>query len=386
LDVEYDYDRMQGELSPADFDARRGSILEQWLEFLPVERPQLIARVTLGELPTPMFHARQLPPPADQAQIWLKNDAQFPTCSLKDRSMPLVILKAIELDRTAVGIVSSGNASASLAAYAARAGLHAVVFLGEHVSSSKLYKTMIYKPLGIQVMAGYTLAETFFQQAREEFGFFDCNGLVNPYRIEGKKTFAYETARDLGWRSPDAVFVPTGYGNGIVAAWKGFQELHRLGFIHSLPAMVAVQPAMCAPIARAYERGLSEVEPVPMAQSMAEAVCIDDPQIGGQRVLDVVRESDGMVVAVEEEKIAQAVRTLAEREGLAMEPGGAIGLAGALRLMRQGSPWAGGIQVVSLTGIGLNDLQRGSAMVGSPLQVEPSYEGARQALEQGLAN
>ena len=126
------------------------------------------------------------------------------------------------------------------------------MFLSKHVSPSKLYKTMIYRPVGIQVMASYSEAEVFFQQAREEFGFFDCNGLVNPYRAEGKKTFAYEVARDLGWRSPRAVYMPVAYGNGIVAAWKGFKELKQLGLIEDLPAMVAVQPAVIAPIARAF--------------------------------------------------------------------------------------------------------------------------------------
>jgi threonine synthase len=384
LDVEYNYQRMQVELSQADFESRRGSILEQWLEFLPIERPELIARVTLGEQPTPMTQARQLPAPADRAEIWLKNDSLLPTCSLKDRSLPLTVVKALELSRKAVGIVSSGNASASLAAYAARADLHSIVFLKEHVSPSKLYKTMVYKPTAIQVQGSYSEVEILFQQARDEFGFFDCDGLVNPYRIEGKKTFAYEIARDLGWRPPAVVFMPTGYGNGIVAAWKGFQELHQLGFIGSLPAMVAVQPAVCGPIARAFRLGLSKVEPVPEAESIAEAVCVNDPVIGGQRVLELVRESGGMAIAVQEDEITEAVRILAEREGLATEATGAIGLAGLLKLMREGNPWAAGIQVISITGHGLNAPQAGSALTQPPIKVEADYQAVYEALQRML--
>jgi threonine synthase len=244
---------------------------------------------------------------------------------------------------------------------------------------------MIHKPAGVQVLGPYTVAEEIFQQVRDRFDFFDCNGLVNPYRIEGKKTFAYEVARDLGWRSPDVVLMPTGYGNGVVAAWKGFRELHKLGFVDSLPAMVAVQPAVCAPIVRAFEGGRSDVEPVPEAESIAEAVCINDPLIGGKRVLEVVGESGGLVMGVEEAEISEAVHILAEREGLAMEPTGAIALAGALKLKREGNRWADGVQVVSLTGIGLNDLQRGSAMVGAPARVEPSFEMAERALQKLLA-
>jgi threonine synthase len=384
LDVEYDYEAMRRSLKPSAFDSSKGSILEQWLEFLPIESPGLIARVTLGESPTPMVRATRLPPSADTAQVWLKNDSHFPTCSLKDRSMPLTVLKALELGRNAVGIVSSGNASGSLAAYAARAGLRAVVFMGSKVASGKLYKTMVYRPLAIQVQAPYSEAETLFQRARDEFGFFDCNGLVNPYRIEGKKTFAYEVARDLHWRAPDAVFMPAGYGNGVVAAWKGFKELQRLGFIENLPAIIAVQPAVCAPIVHAYDRGLATVEAIAPADSIAEAVCVNDPVIGGQRVLEAVRESGGRAIGVGEGEIAQAVRILAEREGLAVEPTGAVALAGLLRLLEEGSRWSGGIQVASITGHGLNDPDAGGVLVRHPILVEADYGAVQRALRVAL--
>lgn len=284
LDVEYDYEQMGRDLTPGMFESRTGPILRQWLEFMPIDRPELIERVTLGEQPTPMFRARSTPP---GGEAWLKNDAQLPTCSLKDRSIPLTVLKALELGREAVGIVSSGNAAASLAACAARAGLKAVVFLGSGPSSSKLYKSMVHRPVAVEIQADYSQADALFQQARDEFGFFDRDGLVNPYRIEGKKSFAYEMARDLGWRAPSTVLMPTAYGNGMVAAWKGFKELYRLGFIDSLPRMVAVQPAEVAPIARAFARGLDHVEPVNGGHTIAQAVSVADPALGGQRTLSV---------------------------------------------------------------------------------------------------
>jgi threonine synthase len=382
LDVAYDYDRMAATLSPTDFARRSGAILSQWLEFLPIERPELIDRVTLGERPTPMIPAQRLPEAARGQDVWLKNDAMLPTCSLKDRSLPLTVVKALELGRQAVGIVSSGNASASLAAYAARAGLQCIVFLKQNVSASKLFKTMVHRPLAIQVRSSYSAAEVLFQQARDEFGFFDCDGLVNPYRIEGKKTFAYEVARDLGWRAPAAVLMPTGYGNGVVAAWKGFQELKRLGFIDSLPAMVAVQPAVCAPIARAFRLNLPAVEAVPAAESIADAVCANDPVVGGQRVMQAVRESDGVVLAVDEDEIVEAVQVLASREGLAMEATGAIALAGLLRLNREGNPWADGTVILSITGHGLNAPEAVGALVPVPAVVDAEYGAVQQALAQ----
>jgi threonine synthase len=381
LEVEYDYEAMARAVSRESLDRRRGAILRQWLPLLPIEDAETIDRVTLGERPTPMIRAHRLRNGSGREELWLKDESRFPTCSLKDRSVPITIVKALEHGRDSVGIVSSGNASASLAAYAARAGLTAVVFVREGAAPSKLYKTLVYRPVAIQVQGSLSAAEALFEQARDEFGFFDCDGLINPYRIEGKKTLAFEVARDLGWRAPAAVLMPTGYGNGIVAAWKGFRELHRLGLIDSLPALYAVQPAVCAPIARAFERGDAVVEPVPSVVSIAEAVCTPDPQLGGQRVLQAVRESRGAALAVDEDEIIQAVRLLAEFEGLAIEPTGAVALAGWLKLTRDGNPWQGQPQVVSITGHGLNAAEAGARIAGEPLQVEPDYEAVHQALK-----
>lgn len=371
LDVQYDYERMKSAVKTQDFDSRRGSILQQWLPLLPIEKPELVDRVTLGEAPSPLLHTRNIP--GIGANTWLKNDSLMPTASLKDRSLPITIVKGLEFGYQSVGIVSSGNASASLAAYAARAGVQCIVFLKESIKTSKLYKTMIYKPLAIQVRAQYDVAENLFQQARDEFGFFDCDGVINPYRIEGKKTFAYEVARDMDWKAPAAVFMPTGYGNGIVAVWKGFKELHRLGFIDSLPAMIAVQPAVCAPIARAFHRGLSYVEPIPSETSVAEAVSVNDPNIAGVRVLEAVRESGGTVLTAEEDEIRMATRLLAEKEGLAIEPTGAVAVAGLIGLERDGNPWAGGVNVVSITGHGLNVPEDLSTLISPPHLVDPDY-------------
>ena len=384
LEVLYDYDRMKKEICKEQFEGRSGSILQQWLEFLPIEQPELIEKVTLGEIPTPMFKAKSFTA-SEADQVWFKNESQLPTYSLKDRSMPLMILKALELGRDSVGIVSSGNASASLAAYAASAGLKAVIFVGESVPQSKLYKTMVYDPIGIQVIGDYNAAEENFQKAREEFNFFDCNGLVNPYRIEGKKTFSYEVARDLGWKAPDTVIMSTAYGNGIVATWKGFKELYDFGFIETLPHIIAVQPANCAPIERAYRLGLSHVEAVEKKPSLAEAVSITDPAIGGARVLEVIKESKGMVVAIEEEDIRKTMQLLASKEGLAIEGAGALGAAAWIKLKNENNPIVNGVSIVSLTGIGLNDLESGIGLVNMPNKVTKNYEEAQQVLRSAFS-
>jgi threonine synthase len=350
---------------------------------MPIERPDLIERVTLGERPTPMLRARSAPA---GHELWLKNDALLPTCSLKDRSIPLTVIKALELGRDTVGIVSSGNAAASLSAYAARAGLRAVVFVGGGPSPSKLYKCMIYKPVAVEVLADYSQADAMFQKARDEFGIFDCDGLVNPYRIEGKKSFAYEMARDLGWRSPATVLMPTAYGNGLVAAWKGFQEMHRLGFVDTLPAMVAVQPEEVSPIADAFRLGLDHVPPKVGGRTIAQAVSVANPDIGGSRTLAVALQSHGSVIAVSEDEIRGAVAVLGEREGIAIEPGGALAYAGALKLIRENSPLSGGVVVACVTGHGLNDPEVCSQGLPMPIRVEAVYAEVAEALSKALSS
>lgn len=386
LEVLYDYPKMKSEIDRDQLAFRSGSILQQWLQFLPIENPDFIDRVTLGEIPTPMFKARHFSTLGKNAEVWFKNESQLPTNSLKDRSMPLMVLKALEQKKEAVGIVSSGNASASLAAYAAVAGLKAIIFLGQNVPVSKLYKTMIYNPVGMQVMGNYSAAEKNFQQAREEFGFFDCNGLVNPYRIEGKKTFSYEVARHLGWKAPDVVLMPTAYGNGIVATWKGFKELKDFGFIDSLPAIIAVQPANCAPIARAFELSMDYVEPVIGKKTVAEAVAITDPAVGGKRVLETIRESKGLVMAIEEDDIRSTIKLLAEKEGLAVEGAAALGAAAWLKLAKENNPISEGKCVISLTGIGLNDLENGNSFVNLPNQVSEQYDSTQKVLRKILSH
>ena len=178
----------------------------------------------------------------------------------------------------------------------------------------------------------------------------------------------------------------TAYGNGIVATWKGFKELYDFGFIESLPRIIAVQPANCAPIERAYRLGLSHVDPVEKKPSLAEAVSITDPAIGGARVLEVIKESKGMVVAIEEEDIRNTMRILASREGLAIEGAGALGAAAWLKLKNENNPIVKGVSIVSLTGIGLNDLESGINIVNMPNRVTKNYEDAREVLKTAFSD
>lgn len=353
LDVVYDLDRVGRTVQRQDLLSRPANIMVKWLELLPVENPDLIPRVSLGEAPTPLLHARRLGRHLGLKHLLLKDETRFPTGTLKDRSMPLVVLKALEFGFSVVSIVSSGNAAASLGAYAARAGLRAVAFVAGE-PSLKLLKCRAYHSLVVQVDAPYSEVDRLHARARAAFGWFDCNGLINPFRLEGKKTLAYEVVQDLGWQSPDIVLIPTAYGNGLISAWKGFNELEQLGWVDGRPALVAVQPQGCSPIAQAWDAGLTSTLPVVPSPTVAEAVAVADPSAGGERVLQAVRQSGGMVAAVPDELTLQAQSLLATHEGLFVEPSGALGMAGVIKLIGERKIPADAIVVVSITGTGAN--------------------------------
>ncbi|NPV71016.1 MAG: threonine synthase [Firmicutes bacterium] len=380
LQVVFDIDRMKESLNRRDFQCRPQGIMERWLEFLPIEKPELVPRVSLGESVTPLIHARHLGQYLGLDNLFFKDETRFPTGSLKDRSMPLVVLKALEFGFSSVSIVSSGNAAASLSAYAARAGLQAVVFVAGG-RSARLAKCRSYGSMLIHVDAPYSEVEALYLEARQAYGWYDCNGLINPFRLEGKKTLAHEVCQSLDWSVPDVVVMPTCFGNGLVSAWRGFLELEALGWCSGKPAVFGAQPEACGPIARAFERGDRDVRPVAPALTVATSIAVGDPSIGGKRVLEVAEQSHGGVAGVSEELILQAQALLARKEGLFVEPAGAVGVAAIIRLVSESRLSREDIVVASITGEGLNDPDAIEPWAPSPHIVTPDMESLNALLK-----
>jgi threonine synthase len=201
---------------------------------------------------------------------------------------------------------------------------------------------------------------------------YDC-GTDNPFRYEGKKTYAYEIAQDLGWRVPDRVLHPCAGGMSLVKTWKGFNELRTLGWTDRLPKMTAVQAARCAPIVESWKKGLPRVEPVEQQPTIASAVAAADPGLLGDQTLAAVRASDGDGLAVEDAEIIEAVRLLAQ-EGLMIEPSGAVTVAAVRRGVQDGLIDRGESVVCVLTGSGFKDFDRILDLVEIPRQVVSGYE------------
>src|SRR5713226_3798197 len=286
-------------LSHLDYDAMRKNsnhTIWRWFDFFPIEDRSSI--VSLGEGCTPLIHATRLGDSLGIPQLYLKNDTVLPTGSLKDRSNSVGISKAKELGFTITTVMSTGNAAASVAGYSAAAGLKSVVMVPTGTAPSKIIQARAYGAIVVVIDGDfdYEVAQ-LYKAAVKEFGWYDCLS-SNPYRDEGKKSYAYEFVDQLNERIPDWVIHPTAGGTGIYAMWKGFQEFLSLGWIKSAPKLVAAQSAAAAPLVAAFEKGLTDVEPVVARETVAESIQVGNPVSLGWRALAALRESNGTAIAL----------------------------------------------------------------------------------------
>ncbi|MDZ4346620.1 MAG: threonine synthase, partial [Candidatus Binatia bacterium] len=311
-------------ITRADFQTMRESrdhSIWCWFDFFPVADRSSI--VTLGEGSTPLIQARRLGERLGLGNLYLKNDAVLPTGSLKDRSNSVGLSVGKELGFTTATVMSTGNAAASVAAYSAAAGLKSVVLVPKGTAASKIIQARAYGATVIVVDGDfdYEVAK-LYKAAIQEFGWYDCLS-SNPYRDEGKKSYAYEFVDQLDGRIPDWVIHPTAGGTGIYAMWKGFKEFLSLGWIERAPRLVAAQSEAAAPIVAAFEKGLADVVPVVARETVAESIQVGNPAALGWRALAALRESKGTAVALSDEEILEAQFLTGSLAGIFAEPAAA---------------------------------------------------------------
>ena len=352
LEVRFDLDRMKQALASGEPGLLSGSLLRQWLDILPIDDPSLIDRVTLGESVTPLVRSSVLGRNLGIENLWLKLEFMGPTLSLKDRGTSLCVLKALELGYDTVCIPSSGNNAGSVAAYAARAGLRAVVIVQRDLSPIKVFKTVAHGARVVRVDGDMATASRVCSALLERHRWFHCGG-ANPYRPAAKRTVAYEIVRQLGGTVPDAVAFPVGGATGIAAAYTGFVEMRDMGLIPSLPRLIGVQLDACDPLTRAFDAGSEEIRPAPARPSVSDAILNNNPTQGPQ-ALRAARSTGGLFVSVSDAECVQAIRSLAGREGLFVEPAGGVSVAGISRIAREKRLQGLRTVVCMLTGHGLN--------------------------------
>ncbi len=339
LRVDYDLSRVTLKLS----DLRdRPPTLWRYREVLPLDPA---AAVSLGEGLTPLLEVER--------NVWVKDEARNPTGSFKARGMALAVSMAKLLGAKALAAPSAGNAAGALAAYGARGGMPVTVAMPEDTpapffAECELYGAQIHRVKGTIADAGKFLRE------RGVAGAFDVSTLKEPYRIEGKKTMAYELVEQMQGEVPDVVLYPTGGGTGLVGMWKAFDEMERLGWIARgrRPRFVSVQASGCAPVVKAFHEGAQRTEPWPNASTHAYGLRVPSP-IGGFICLRVLRESAGTGIAVTDEEADGATRALASRSGIDVCPEGGAAWAALARLRAQGFVRADDTVVVFNTGTGL---------------------------------
>ena len=299
------------------------------------------------------MHARRLGARLDIPDLYLKNDTVLPTGSLKDRSNSVGLSKAKEFGFLTATVMSTGNAAASVAAYSAAAGLKSIVMVPAGTAPSKIVQARAYGATVVVVEGSFDReVAVLYKAAVKEFGWYDCLS-SNPYRDEGKKSYAYELADQLETQIPDWVIHPTAGGTGIYAMGKGFKEFFSLGWISRMPRLVAAQSAAAAPIVAAFEKGLLHVEPVVARETIAERIQVGNPVSLGWRALAGVRESGGTASALTDEEILEAQHLTGALGGIFAEPAAATSVAAARKLRERGVIDRNELVVCNLTGHGL---------------------------------
>ena len=347
LDAEYDYDSIRKSLLTDLFKRATPTHWKYWA-FLPVG--DLSNIITMGEGGTPLLENKSLTRDIGCMRMLVKYEAMNPTGSFKDRGSSLEITKALEYNKEKVVLASTGNMGASVAAYAAFAGLDCIVFVPNIVAAAKIKQIRAYGADIRFVDGDYSMA---MKQA-EDYVIAHTDSFLTgdyPWRGEGTKTVGFEIADQLYWRVPDVIIAPIGNGTLMWGIFEAFIDMYEVGFIEQKPAFIGVQVEACRPVVDAWENNSSEIIPVKDPETVATAIACGDP-IDGLGALRAMRETAGQAVSVTDDEVIEMRDFLAEH-GIFVEPSGAVAYAGARRV----SEVLKGKTVVCIaTGHGLKDM------------------------------
>jgi threonine synthase len=375
LTVKYDFSKLPSNLD-AEWENRSLSVWK-YAELLPVEDKKKI--VTLEEGGTSLNQCLKLSEKIGIKNLYAKNEGENPTGSFKDRGMTIGVSKALELKMKKVMCASTGNTSASLAAYAAKAGLECMVLIPSgKVAFGKLTQAIVHGAKVIQIRGNFDQALKIVQELCLKRPVYMLNSL-NPFRLEGQKTAAFEIRDQLDCQVPDKLIVPVGNAGNISAYWKGFKELYELSLTEKLPHMVGIQAEGAAPIAHSVKQGLKEVKFVKKPETIATAIRIGSP-VNWKKAVNAIKESNGLVETVSDSEILEAQRLLAQLEGLFVEPASAASVAGLVKLAKKGLVDEDEKVICVLTGHGLKDPEIVLKKFPAPVEVEATSEAVERLM------
>ena len=307
-----------------------------------------VSPVTLGEGWTPMLRSKRYP------AVFVKEEGANPTGTFKARGLAMAVTMARHYGLTKLAVPSAGNAAGALAAYAAAAGVEAHIFMPCDVPFANYVEAVAYGAHVTLVDGLISDCARIVAERKKQEGWFDISTLKEPFRVEGKKTMGYELVEQLGWEYPHAVFYPTGGGVGLIGMWKAFEEMEQLGWVKpgKRPRMIAVQAAGCAPVARAYDAGAHVSQMWQNASTFAAGLRVPKPY-GDTIMLDILRASEGIALAVTDEEILASILDWARNEGIFLSPEGASVTVAYDKLLADGTLTDSDRVVLFNTGAGL---------------------------------
>lgn len=353
VEVAYDYEAMRGKVTRASIEAGPRS-LWRYRDLLPIE-----GEPKAGENSgyTPLFKAENLAQELGVRELYIKDDsANYPTFSYKDRVVSVAITKAVEFGFDTVGCASTGNLAHSVAAHAAKAGLHAFVMVPHDLEEGKIVGSQVFGPRMVKIRGNYDDVNRLCSQIADKYNWAIVNVNLRPFYTEGAKTHGFEIAEQLGWRLPQHTVVPVAGGTILPKIWKAYQELITLGLVEdNQPRMHAAQAAGCNPVATAIEQGVELFQPQ-KPNTIAKSIAIGNPADGYYVIRDV-RASGGASASASDAEILDAVKLLARTEGVFTEPAGGTTLASAIKLIESGRIPRDESICVSITGNGLKTIE-----------------------------
>jgi len=385
LEVVYDYDRIKKSLSKAAI-ADRPHTMWRYRELLPVANEPTVGR-QVGF--TPLVKADRLARALGVREAWVKNDTvNYPTLSFKDRVVSVALSRARELGFSTVACASTGNLANSVAANAASAGLRAYVFIPADLEQGKIVNSLVYGANVIGIKGHYDEVNRLCAEIAGKYGWAFVNVNMRPYYAEGSKSLGFEIVEQLGWRIPDHTIVPMASGSLLTKIEKSYQELIKLGFVTDSSHKVhGAQATGCSPISSAQKAGLDFFKPV-KPNTIAKSLAIGTPA-DGFYALKVMKETGSAAEDVTDDEIRDAIKLLAETEGIFTETAGGVTVGVARKLIASGRIPAKDSIVLCITGNGLKTLDAVNGHAGQPREIKPSlreFEGVLSPAERAVAN
>jgi threonine synthase len=368
LEVIYDYNLLKGKLTRELIESRPQN-LWRYRELLPIESEPEIG---LYSGCTPLVRADRLAKKLGVEELYVKDDSvNHPTFSYKDRVVSVALSKAKEFGYKTVSCASTGNLGNAVSAHAARAGFETYIFIPAGLEIGKIIGSLVYHPTLVEVEGNYDDVNRFCSELGEKYRWAFVNINLRPYYTEGAKTYGFEIAEQLGWRLPQHIVVPVAGGTILPRVYRAFREFVELGLVEdNSPRFYAAQAAGCSPVVTAIKQHSEVFRPV-KPNTIAKSIAIGNPA-DGYEVMDIIRKTEGWGEEATDEEIIDAIKLLAETEGIFTETAGGATLAVAKKLIELGHIPRDESIVVSITGNGMKTQESVADHIGTPLRIHPN--------------